>query len=265
MRARALSTLGGTMRIGLFLGPFLGAGTVALFGLAGAYCVSLAAILSAAAIVHRVPDLEISEERRTAAADVTTASIVRDHWRVLLTLGTGILLLSAIRQTRQSVIPLWASHIGLSPTTSSLIYGVAGGIDAMTFYPAGKVMDLYGRRTVAVPCVLIMGASFMLMPLTHGPGTLMLVAMMMGFGNGIGSGLVMTLAADTSPAIGRLTFLGVWRELADAGAGIGPLILAAVTALAGLGAGLVASGGIGFLAAGALWIWAPRTPRRDPP
>ena len=259
MRARALSTLGGTMRIGLFGGPFIGAGAVALFGLAGAYCVGLVAIFLAGAIVWRVPDLELSEAKRTASAQVHTRDILRQHWHVLVTLGMGVLLLSAIRQTRQSVIPLWAGHIGLSPTTSSLIYGVAGAIDALTFYPAGKVMDLYGRRAVAVPCVVIMSLSFVLMPLTRGAGTLMLVAVMMGFGNGIGSGIVMTLAADTSPEIGRLSFLGVWRELADAGAGIGPLILAAVTALAGLGAGLIVSGGaVGALAAVALWVWSPR-------
>jgi MFS family permease len=259
MRARALSTLGGTMRIGLFAGPFIGAGAVALIGLSGAYYVGIAAILVAAAIVLRVPDLELSEAKRTASAQVHTADIIRRHWHVLVTLGLGVLLLSAIRQTRQSVIPLWASHIGLSPTTSSLIYGVAGAIDALTFYPAGKVMDLYGRRAVAVPCVVIMSSAFVLMPLTHGAVSLLVVAMVMGFGNGIGSGIVMTLAADTSPEIGRLTFLGVWRELADAGAGIGPLILAAVTALAGLGAGLIVSGGaVGALAAAALWVWSPR-------
>jgi hypothetical protein len=69
---------------------------------------------------------------------------------------------------------------------------------------------------------------------------------------------VMTLGADTSPAIGRLTFLGIWRELADAGAGIGPLLLSVTTALVGLGAGIVTSGGVGFLAAVALWMWVPR-------
>ena len=156
------------------------------------------------------------------------------------------------------VIPLWASHIGLSPATTSVIYGVAGAVDAITFYPAGKVMDVRGRRWVAVPSVVVMGISFVLMPLTHGPVTLALVAMVMGFGNGIGSGIVMTLGADTSPAIGRPTFLGIWRELADAGAGIGPLILAVATAIAGLAAGILLSGGVGFAAAIALWVWIPR-------
>ena len=53
MRARALSTLGGTLRIGVFIGPFLGAGAMQLWGLPGAYYVSLVAI--AVAGVHRLP------------------------------------------------------------------------------------------------------------------------------------------------------------------------------------------------------------------
>jgi MFS family permease len=142
---------------------------------------------------------------------------------------------------------------------------VAGAIDALTFYPAGKVMDIRGRRAVAVPCATILGISFVLMPLTHGAATLALVAMLMGFGNGIGSGIVMTFAADTSPEIGRPTFLGVWRELADGGAGIGPVILSAVTALAGLAFGIGVSGVVGFAAAGALWVWSPKSSRRQRP
>jgi MFS family permease len=258
MRARALSTLGGTNRIGVFVGPFLGAGAIALWGLAGAYYVSLAAIIAASVMVFIAPDLEVSEQHKKAAAQVTTRNVVKRYWRLFVTLGTGVLLLSAIRQTRQVVIPLWASHIGLSPTTSSIIYGVAGAIDALTFYPAGKVMDVRGRRSVAVPSALIMGVSFLLLPLTHGEVAVIFVAMIMGFGNGIGSGIVMTLAADASPSIGRPTFLGVWRELADAGAGIGPVILSVVTAFAGIALGIAVSGLVGFAAAAALWVWIPK-------
>lgn len=265
MRARALSTLGGTMRIGVFAGPFLGAGATALWGLSGPYCIGIAAIIAAGVIVHRAPDLELSQEHRAAAAQVTSWNVLKRYWLMFLTLGAGVMLLSAIRQARQVVIPLWAHHLGLSPATSSLIYGVAGAVDAMTFYPAGKVMDVHGRRWVAVPCVLLIGVSFVLMPLTGGALALTLVAMLMGFGNGIGSGIVMTLGADTSPAIGRLTFLGIWREVSDIGTSIGPLILSVITALSGLAAGIAASGGIGFAAAAALWIWIPRYVRPGHP
>jgi MFS family permease len=264
MRARALSTLGGVLRIGLFVGPFLGAGAEELWGLRGAFYVSLAAMAAAAAVAYRVPDLEKTDQVKAASAQVTTSSILKNYWRTFLTLGIGVVLLQAIRQTRQVVIPLWAAHLGLSPTASSVIYGIAGFIDVMTFYPAGKVMDLYGRRWVAVPCTVILGISFVLMPLTHAAVTLTLTAMLMGFGNGIGSGIVMTLAADTSPEIGRPKFLGLWREFSDAGQGIGPLVLSGVTAVAGLATGIVAVGAIGFAAAAAMGAFIPRRALRRP-
>jgi MFS family permease len=178
--------------------------------------------------------------------------VLRQYWRTCATLGAGVLLLSAIRRTRQVVIPLWAAHIGLSPTASSVIYGIAGAIDVAAFYPAGKVMSVYGRRWVAVPSAIIMGIAFLLMPLTHGAVTLAGTAMLMGLGNGIGSGIVMTLAAGISPGAGRPTSLGIWRELADAGSGVGPVILSAVTAVAGLAAGIAVSGSVGLAAAAAL-------------
>ncbi|MEV6625525.1 MFS transporter [Amycolatopsis sp. NPDC051106] len=261
MRARALSTLGGSMRIGVFLGPFAGAAAMRFAGLPGAYYVSLAAIFAAGALVLRVPDLVVTADDRAAASAVTTRGMLKRQWRVYATLGAGILLLSAIRQTRQTVVPLWAAHIGLSPTTSSIIYGVAGAVDALTFYPAGKVMDRYGRRWVAVPATLVLGVSFLVMPLAGSAAPLTVAAMVMGFGNGIGSGIVMTLGADVSPKVGRPTHIGIWNELADIGTGVGPLILSAVTALAGLGAGIAASGLVGFAAAGALWKWIPRRHR----
>ncbi|WP_326565178.1 MFS transporter [Amycolatopsis rhabdoformis] len=262
MRARALSTLGGTMRVGLFVGPFGGAAAMQIWGPAGAYYLSLVAVVAAGVVAYRVPDLETTEEHRAAAASITTWGMAKQKWRVYATLGVGILLLSAIRQTRQTVVPLWAAHLGLSPTVSSLIYGFAGAIDALVFYPAGKLMDRRGRRWVAVPSSFVLGVSFVLMPFTHGPVLLGLVAMVMGFGNGIGSGIVMTLGADVSPTVGRPTHLGIWNELADVGTGLGPLLLAAVTALAGLGLGIVASGLVGFAAAGAMWTWIPRSARR---
>jgi MFS family permease len=261
MRARALSTLGGVLRIGMFAGPFLGAGAEELWGLPGAYCVSLAAMAGASVIVYRVPDLERTDQQRAAAARVTTRSVLKGYWRTFLTLGLGVVLLQAIRQTRQVVIPLWAAHIGLSPTAVSLIYGIAGLVDVSTFYPAGKVMDLYGRRWVAVPCAAILGLSFILMTATHSAVTLTLAAMLMGFGNGIGSGIVMTLSADVSPEVGRPTFLGLWRELSDTGQGVGPLILSGVTAAVGLAAGVIVSGAVGVTAAAVLWVFIPRRAR----
>lgn len=97
-------------------------------------------------------------------------------------------------------------------------------------------------------------------PLTGTAVTLGLVAVVIGLGNGIGSGIVNTLGADSAPVLGRPTFLGVWRELSDGGASLGPVILAAVTGLAGLAGGVVVSGLVGVAAAAVLWRYVPRRP-----
>ena len=57
---------------------------------------------------------------------------------MFLTLGVGILLLSALRASRQVVIPLWADHLGMDPAQASVIYGLSGAIDMLVFYPAAR-------------------------------------------------------------------------------------------------------------------------------
>jgi MFS family permease len=265
-RARAMSTLGGSMRVGLFIGPFAAAAAIHRYGLVGAYGVGIAALAVAAAVAARIPDLEHHVETQGAAPHPATPpslrSIVRDHHRLFVTLGIGVLLVSAVRATRQAVIPLWADHLALAPSVAALIYGVAGGVEMLVFYPAGKVMDQKGRRWVAVPSMIIMGIPLMLMPFTHSAAALLLAASVIGFGNGIGSGMVMTLGADHSPRLGRAHFLGVWRLMSDIGASCGPALLSFLAATLSLGAGIAATGLIAFVAAAQLAYWIPRAHQR---
>ncbi|MCQ1994614.1 MFS transporter [Arthrobacter sp. zg-Y1171] len=264
-RARALSTLGGVNRIGVFIGPFAAAGAIHFFGTTGAYWVGAAAAVGAGILSLQVPDLVVRSGRSgsgmVSKADAgpapTVRSILRSHARIFRTIGIGVLLIAAVRATRQAVIPLWGQHIGLDPTATALIYGLSGAIDMLIFYPAGKAMDTWGRRSVAVPCMLIMGLGLGLLPLASEATGLLLAALLIGFGNGIGSGIVMTLGADFSPSPGRPQFLGIWRLMADLGTMGGPGILSGVTALVSLSAGIGATAVLGLLGAVVLWIWVP--------
>jgi MFS family permease len=184
------------------------------------------------------------------------------HGGVFLTLGVGILLLSALRASRQVVIPLWADHLGMDATQASLIYGLSGGIDMLVFYPAGKLMDRRGRQWVAIPSTVIMGIALLLIPFTASFTGLLLAALLIGFGNGISSGLIMTLGADFSPDRGRGQFLGLWRFIADAGSTGGPVLLSGVTAVATLGSGVSATAGLGFAAAAVFAVVLPRLRHR---
>src|SRR5690606_20545447 len=247
LRARAMSTLGGMHRIGMFIGPFLGAGFIHVFGLSGAYWAAVLVMAVTGALSLLVPDLG----PRTQAADgaaarpVLASSLLREHARSFLTLGIACALVAGIRACRQVVIPLWALHIGLDAATTSLIYGIMGAVDMLLFYPAGKVMDLHGRRAITLPSMLIMGASLLLVPFTTGFASLLAVSMVLGVGNGIGSGIILTTAADASPEMGRTQFIGVWRIITDLGGGGGPVLFSALTAVLSLAWGIVGVGATG--------------------
>ena len=264
-RARALSTLGGVMRIGMFIGPFLGASVVHAFGLEAAFGIGIVAMAAASAIGARMPDLEPPAPLpgQEPPASTSIASTLRDHRHVFLTLGIGVVLVSVVRSSRQVVIPLWADYLALAPAVASLIYGLAGAIDMLVFYQAGKLMAHKGRRRVAIPSMVIMGAAFVLMPLTTGFTTLLLAALAIGFGNGIGSGMIMTLGADHSPRHGRAHFLGVWRLMSDLGASCGPALLSFLAGSLSLAAGIATNGLIAFAAAGVLARWIPRKHARE--
>src|SRR5690606_39311439 len=125
------------------------------------------------------------DERTTdsARSPVTLLSPLRTHRHAFLTLGTGCLLAAAPRACRHLVIPLWAAHIMLDAATTSVIYGAMAAVDMLLFYPAGKIMDQYGRRWVATPSMFVMGVALLLIPLTDGFWPFLLATMLLGLGN----------------------------------------------------------------------------------
>ena len=257
MRAVALSTLGGSHRVGLFLGPFAGAAVIHLFSMRAAYLVAVVAATAAACALLAIPDVPGQRAEAGPTARPPLKAVLASHRELFLTLGFAVLAVGAARSARQTVIPLWAAHIGLTATTTSLIFGVATAVDMALFYPAGRVMDHYGRLAVVIPSMVILGGATAMLPLTHGAVTLGLGAIAMSFGNGLGSGIIMTIGADVAPADARVGFLSVWRTMSDTGNALGPLVVAALAAAWTLAAGVVAIGSVGLLAALGMWRWVP--------
>lgn len=266
MRARALSTLGGTFRMGSFIGPFIGAALVSRWTIGSAYGFAATMSLTAAILTAALPDITrsgrspASTERRTHRS---VLSVLAEHRRVLLTLGAGVLLIAAARSTRQSIVPLWAEAQGIDAVTTSMIFGISAGVDMLLFYPGGVIMDRFGRVWVAVPSMLVLGLGFLLLPLTSGPVSVGLVAALMGLGNGISAGIVMTLGADASPRDDRTQFLGGWRLCSDVGNALGPLLIGAVSLVAPLAVAALAMGAITWLGTGWLGRWVPAYPPQN--
>ncbi|MFB7497223.1 MFS transporter [Streptomyces sp. NPDC056161] len=260
LRARALSTLGGMVRVGAFIGPFIGAAVLTARPVRDVYWLALLCTAVTAVVLLVVPDVAEPAPTGPAAgsAPLPVRSVVRAHRKVFLTLGVAVVLVGSVRATRQTVLPLWAEHLGQSASSTSVIFGIAGLVDTLTFYPSGKIMDRAGRLWIAVPSMLVLGLTQAALPLTHGLVALTVVAMLMGFGNGIGSGILMTLGADVAPPRSRSQFLGIWRLCADSGSAGGPLIVSAAASLGSLAVGIATMGGVGVLAAAALLRWVPR-------
>ncbi len=260
LRARALSTLGGSSRIGVFVGPFVSALIVSRTSIGSAYAFAAVMSLAAAVLTMATPDLVSDHDRHGTGRPRhrSVLSVLAEHRRVLVLLGSGVLVISAVRATRQTIIPLWAETHGLDATTTSLIYGISAGIDMLMFYPGGAIMDRFGRAAVAVPSMLLLGTGFAVLPLTTGPIAIGAAACLMGLGNGISSGIVMTLGADASPDDGRAQFLGGWRLFSDTGNAGGPLVISAFSSVAPLAVAVLVMAGIAYAGSGWLARWIPR-------
>ena len=157
---------------------------------------------------HRLDPAATSHGRtppRRARSDPGTG-VFRTMWRfrrVLSTLGLAAASLSAVRSARQVVLPLWGVSIGLDAQTIALVVGISGAIDFALFYASGQVMDRFGRLWAALPAMILMGAGFLALAFTHDlPQAAMWFAMfaaVLGVGNGLSSGILLTLGADVAP------------------------------------------------------------------
>ena len=85
------------------------------------------------------------------------------------------------------------------------------------------------------------------------------VSLLIGLGNGLGSGTMMTLGADLAPVESRGEFLGMWRFVGDFGNAGGPLVVGHIADLAGLATAPLIVAGIGLLGATILGGLVPET------
>jgi len=163
-RARALSLLGGTFRLGMFVGPFLAAALIAIFGDENSTVWFFGAcLLATIALLVFGPDPEdavpVPRVRRSSGdsrlaedtGEPVTGSIpvpervgvFRTMWRfrgVLSRLGLAAASLSAVRSARQVVLPLWGVSIGSSGILLTLGADVAPQDDPAAFLGSWRTL-----------------------------------------------------------------------------------------------------------------------------
>ncbi len=250
-RGRALAVVGGSSRIGLTFGPIAGGLLGQAFGLPTVFLASAA--LSAAAlglvVTSRGPQSSPAPQHRDGAHLRLLRTVVEQR-REFATAGSVALALAMLRSARRVLVPLWGAAIGLDLAEIGLVIGLASALDMLLFYPVGAVMDRWGRKWTIVPCLVTLTASLLCTPLTGSLVPFLWASLLGGFGNGLGSGAIMTMGADLAPRSRSAEFLGVWRLIADAGGVLAPAVVGGVAQALTLGMAFLATASFG--AAGAL-------------
>nr|MBA2597690.1 MFS transporter [Chloroflexia bacterium] len=249
-RGQALSMFGGINRLGIFGGPAIGgllaerAGIHATFGLSAA----LAGLALAVSVLFLKPLVKPGTPLGALHRWRLVGAGMRHNARDLAAAATAQTLGQMIRAGRFVIIPLWGAQLGLDVAQIGTIVTAGAILDVSMFIPAGMLMDRFGRKVAAVPSFALMALGIGLIPFTRDFTTLLLVAMLIGLGNGLGSGLMMTLGADLAPPGATGEFLGVWRLIGDVGAVAGPLVVGVVAAAVGLSGGAWVLAVAGWLA-----------------
>ena len=288
VRARGMTSFGGAVRIGEILGPLLSSAVLwvghapwvfylySVLVAVAVWCVWARMLEGDASPGGKVSDARPATvgpeggEAKPAAVekprepDTVTGALGRQlTFRDMLRVALGVLPLAAARTNRPIVVPLMAVAMGLTEKDVTLIFGIAAAIVILLFYPAGVIMDRWGRVAAIVPCMSILGLGFALAaPFALGEAglsaggagfaVLLFAQIVAGIGNGLGSGIMMTLGIDLSNTATRTRDLARWNTLMGAGRLSAPLLVSLVTLALPVGwAALLTSG---LLWGGAAWL-----------
>ena len=271
-RGKAMAGLAALQRVGLLLGPLLGGLGAEQLGFRAVFLAIAAAAVVTLSLVWMVAS-PASPEGRAAGAEtggpaaamlLLVPRMLGRHRRVFLGAGVFAFCLQLVREQRRLLVVLWGTRVGIDPEAIGLIVSVAATVDLAMAPVAGLVMDRWGRRAAGVGSIVTLGTAMGLLPLTGSAATFVCAALLAGIGNGLGSGILLTLGADLAPAGERSRFLGVWRLVGDCGVLAGPLLTSAV---ASLPAALALTWLIGVAGGGVLWRRVPETlrPSAHPP
>eukprot|EP00051_Salpingoeca_urceolata_P031522 m.494637 g.494637 ORF g.494637 m.494637 type:complete len:516 (+) comp41349_c0_seq1:133-1680(+) len=268
-RGRAVSLLGGVNRVTRAVGPVLGGAISHAYGVSTPFLLqatlaALGAVSIGVSVKHVAGTVSAGGKR---AINGSLFAVFRNHARVFMTAGFFAFAISYCRRTRNMVIPVKGDELNLShyQIGSALSYGYV--LDSSLFAVVGWAMDKYGRKMTAVPASLCLSLGLLLVALSGNGVGLIVASVMCGLGNGLSSGINMTLGTDLAPSGQEAgTFLGAWHLLCDAGASIGPVVTGLVAQLSGdLDVGILFAAFVGGFASLWLAVMVKETLRKPQP
>ena len=269
LRGRAMSLMGGSMRLAVLVGTAGGGVLYDLFG--DRWTFVAAGVISATGIFAVLPELqqdrEMTASTRGGWADLF--HVFRQHRRRLVAGGMFGMFVMTAREGRMVVLPLVGVALDLSPAAIGGLVAVGYTADLVLFPVSGYVMDRFGRLAAMFPAYGLLAIGLGVLA-TADTATMAIVAgVLMGVGNGMSSGSLFTIGSDLAPEEGTASFLSGISVLSDTGRVVGP-VLVGVTAKA-FGLDVAAAVLAMVMVAGLVWLalvlgeTAGRLPGSRPP
>lgn len=243
IRGRSMALMGGSMRFAMLVGPILGGVLVDQVGYSWTFAISGSATLSGlipAILGQEKQDDEKGGGRASTNREGALWPALRRHRRVLLVGGFGPALIMAVRQGRTIIIPLIGNSLDMSASAIGFLVAVGTGADLLLFPMAGFVMDRFGRLAAIVPAFSLIGIGMLVLSSAETVTTVLVAGVIMGIGNGLGSGSMLTLGSDLAPEDSPGQFLSALASIQNLGRIIGPMMVGCFADAAGLSVAAIA-------------------------
>jgi len=266
-RGRMMSVYQGVFIFAVGIGPLPGGLLATHWGLAAPFLAYAATSSLAAAVAWlAIPETKAARHPdEPAAAEASYRTQLR-----LLSAHRGFMLVSllafvnAVARTGGlfNIIPILArDRLALDPDRIGFGLALASVVGLALAYPAGVLVDRYGRKIVIVPSTIMSGLALAIFLLAPTYAWFLVACAVWSIAMGISGAAPAAYAADAAPAGMNAAALSTYRMLADLGYVVGPIALGLGADLAGTDAALGATALLLVLAALLFARLAPETYR----
>ena len=269
-RGRAMAIYQGVFLFAVSVGPLPGGLIAERYGLHAPFLAYAAAGFVAAMVAWlHVP--ETRGFRHRDRSDPMTAVPSFAAQIRLLTGHVGFLLVGLVSFTNAvartgglfNVIPVLArDRLGLNADRIGFGLALASLVGLALAYPAGVIVDRYGRKIVIAPATIMAGLSITLFLLAPSYGWFLVACIVWSIAAGISGAAPAAYAADVAPPGMNAAAMSTYRMLGDLGYVIGPIALGAATDLFGARGAL---GGAAFMLVIAAALFAYYAPESHAP
>jgi MFS family permease len=268
-RGRTMAIYQGVFLFAVGIGPLPGGLLAEHYGLAAPFL----AYAIAGSVVSALAWLSVPETRALYAHDHTIADALAPlpsfASQVRALIGrAGFVLVSVIGFTNAvartgglfNVIPvLGADRLGLTADRIGLALAAASSVGLLVTYPAGALVDRFGRKPVIVPSTIAAGVALGVFVFAPSYGWFLTACLVWSVASGVSGAAPAAYAADIAPPGTNAAAMSTYRMLSDLGYVVGPIALGVVTDLVGANIALGATAVILVAVAVAFARFAPET------